>query len=218
MHRIGMRWFQELLKRRRRRVPEALVFLLAVIPAAAYAGCEAPSVSSPDAKVVSERNPRIEWGAVPGATGYRMRLLSRVPDGRILAAHDTVLSVPGFLAPRPLADLRAKVTVRIHSVCGAQISKEAVTAFAIDTSATCVIGEISAVAAVGKAELTWRPVGSATTYQIRIFSLDGKLLSSNDTRTPQAQVDLRGRDAVVSVRPVCAGGLGDAAYRTLAAD
>ena len=191
---------------------------MAVIPAAAYAGCEAPTVSSPHAKVVSERNPRIEWGAVPGATGYRMRLLSRVPDGRILAAHDTVLSVPGFLAPRPLANLRAKVTVRIHTVCGAQISKEAVTAFAIDTSRTCVLGEISAVATFGKADLTWRPIGNATTYQVRAFTLEGKLLSSNDARTPQAQVDLRGLDAVVSVRPVCTGGLGDAVYRTIAAD
>lgn len=202
----------------RRRALVAFSLVMLTHPPAAYALCDAPVVTTPLSQVVSERNPRIEWKAVRGATAYRMRLLSRIPDGRILAAHDTVLAVPGFLAPRPLAELRAKVIVRINAVCGVEASRDTVSAFAIDTSASCAIGEVSAVADIGKAELAWQPAVGAKNYEVRAFTMDGTLLSSTDTRETRARVDLRGHSAVVSVRPACPSGRGDAIYRTIAAD
>ena len=173
---------------------------------------------APADQIVTERQPRIAWSEVAGATGYRIRLLSRVPNGRIIAAHDSVIAATSFLAPQPLAEQGAKVTLRVNALCGGEASAETVAWFAIDTSPKCVLGELSAEAAAGKASLKWRAVEGALGYEVRAFALDGNFLASQETRLPAAQVELRGRGVVVSVRPSCAGGLGEAVYRTVAAD
>jgi hypothetical protein len=90
---------------------------------------------------------------VRDANAYRVRVQSRVPDGRVLAFHDSVVSTTEFVPPRPLAEHRAKVTVRLNAVCGAETSAETVSTFAIDTSALCQQGDIEADAAGAKAGL-----------------------------------------------------------------
>jgi hypothetical protein len=175
-------------------------------------------MQSPLEQVISERQALLAWTPVAGATGYRVRLLSRVPNGRIVASHDTMLSEPRFMPPQPLAEQLAKVAVRVNAICGKETSADSVSSFIIDTSPTCVMREVSAAAAAGKVALQWPAVAGAVRYDVRAYAVvDGQLVASQETRTPGVQLDLKGQSAVVSVRPECASGLGEAAYRVVAA-
>lgn len=176
------------------------------------AACEAPRKVFEDGTVTEQARPRLEWTAVKGASGYRVRLQSRVPNGRVVAASDTVVSTPAYLPPQPLTEQRAKVTVRVKAICARKESAETVSWFLIDTSAMCRLGEVSLEARA----LRWEPVVGAKAYEVRSYRLeDGRLIASQETRTTEAKLELR-EGAVVGVRPVCEGGLGEAVYRVVA--
>ncbi len=183
----------------------------------AHAACDAPQLTLPDAHRLADRQPRLTWKNVAQATAYRVWLQSRVPDGLVIAAHDTVVVAPEFLAPRPLTEHRAKVTVRLRAVCGSEVSEESVFSFLIDTSPVCELGEVETSLESGKASLKWRPVAGARSYEVRAYRLvDGALLASQETRDAAMQMSLR-ESAVVSVRPACSAGFGEAVYRVVAA-
>jgi hypothetical protein len=190
-----------------------LVLLWAVWGGAGLA-CDTPQKVLPeDASAVTEGRPRLTWRIVDGATGYRVRMQSRVPEGRVIAAADTVVKTPTYLPPQPLADRHSKVTMRVNAICGKETSAETVSWFLIDTTANCRLGEVKGSTA---ASLAWEAVEGARNYEVRAHRLsDGLLLASLETRTPAAKLELR-EAAVVSVRPACAGGSGEAVYRVLA--
>lgn len=188
------------------------------LPGVARAVCALPEPALPAEGVVADKQPPITWKPVQGATAYRVRVLSRVPNGRIVASHDTVVASTSFLSPQPLAEDHAKVTARISAICGAETSAESVFTFTIDTTSTCRLGEVDASAAGAKASVKWGAVKGAAAYEVRAFSMDGSFLSALETRTPAAQVDLPRPGAVVSVRPLCASGMGEAVYRVVVAD
>jgi len=185
---------------------------------AALAECAAPERALPVEDVVADKQALIAWKPVQGASAYRVRVLSRVPNGRIVASHDTVVTSQSFLSPQPLAEDHAKVTARISAICGPETGAESVFAFTIDATSACRLDAISAEPAGAKANVKWLAVKGAATYEVRAFSLDGSFLSAQETRLPAAQVELPRPGAVVSVRPVCASGLGEAVYRTLVAE
>jgi hypothetical protein len=194
----------------------AAIALTAGLPA--LAECEPPRFPLKESAATLDKQPQIAWQATQGATAYRVRLQSRVPNGRVVASHDTMVTTTSFRPPQPLTEHRAKVTVRLNAVCGAETSAESVSWFLIDTSAGCRIGEINAKAAAGKARLDWKAVPEAQTYDVRVHALgDGRTIAARETRTPVAEIELR-EAAVVSVRPACAAGLGEAVYRVVAAD
>jgi hypothetical protein len=189
-------------------------FLLRAGPV--FAQCGSPSMAAIAGRVTTEKQPRIDWAAVSKANAYRVHLQSRGPEGRVVSVHDTVVKAPTFLPPQSLAEHHAKVTVRVSAVCGSETSAEAVSWFLIDTSPTCRLGEMSAVADAGTASLRWQPVAGAVSYEVRAYGLlDGRLMASQETRAPEAKLGLSD-GAVVSVRPACASGLGEAVYRVLA--
>jgi hypothetical protein len=167
---------------------------------------------------VTERRVQFAWAPVLGATGYRVRVQSRVANGHVVALHDAMVTSPAFRAPQPLAEHRAKVTVRLSAICGAETSAESVSWFVIDTSAGCRLDDVAVSAAGGKARLAWKAVPGAQTYDVRAHALtDGRLIASDETRSLLIQMALK-ESAVVSVRPRCVGGDGEAVYRVVAAD
>lgn len=197
------------------RLVAVVVFLLPLI---ANGECRRPNLDLPKGSSIPDKQSSLVWRPIPGATAYRVRLLSRVPNGRIVASHDTVVSEPQFHPPQPLAEHHAKVVVRLNAICGKETSADSVSSFVIDTSPTCVLGDVDAAVAGGRMNLKWAPVAGATNYEVRAYAVgDGKLLASQEARTPGAQLDLRGAAAVVSVRPSCTTGLGEAVYRVVAA-
>jgi hypothetical protein len=157
--------------------------------ALAAADCEPPRADIARAATTLVTKPAIAWTPVQGATSYRVRIQSRIPNGRVLAQHDVVVNEPRFFPPQPLADHRAKVTVRLAAICGKEASAESVSWFVIDASAACS-GE-------GRVEN-------------RAYALtDGRLITKQESRTiPHVQ----------SARPLCAGARGEAAYRVTAGD
>jgi hypothetical protein len=195
-----------------------LAALALALSGTALGACVPPERGAPREAVVADRQALIAWKPVEGATAYRVRVLSRVPNGRIVVSHDTVVAATQFVSPQPLADDRAKVTARISAVCGAETSAETVFSFTIDATATCRLGELGAEVQGARAALKWTAVKGAASYEVRTFSLDGAFVSAQETRAAAAQVELQGPGAVVSVRPTCASGLGEAVYRVLAAE
>jgi hypothetical protein len=177
------------------------------------AACEPPTLATGSP---TDKHPRLTWSVVEGATSYRVRVQSRIPDGRVLATHDTVVKAPEFRSPQPLAEHRAKVTVRLNAVCGAETSADSVSIFMIDTSALCKLGEVDAAFEAGMATLKWQPVAGARSYEVRAHALDGRFLVAQETRDAALRVALK-ETAVLSVRPACAAGLGEAVYRVVAA-
>jgi hypothetical protein len=178
--------------------------------------CETPRLEFPGGEL-SATQPRLAWTRVPQASAYRVRVQSRVPDGRVIAAHDTVVNAPMFLLPRPIAEHRAKVTVRLSALCGSETSAESVSSFVIDTSPTCKLGGLEATLDAGKARVKWPALSGARSYEVRAYRLlDGRLLASQETREAGIELALA-EPAVVSVRPACGAGLGEALYRVVAA-
>ena len=185
---------------------------------AASAGCDAPNHAIANAALTAQKQLQLAWAPVPGATGYRLRLLSRVPNGKIIASHDTGVVAPRFLPPQSLAEHRAKASIRVSAICGDEISTESASWFVIDTSPTCKLEDLEATAVGGKARLHWKPVTGAQIYDVRAHALgDGRLIASREAQSPSAQLELR-EAAVISVRPNCTSGLGEAVYRVVAAD
>jgi hypothetical protein len=182
-----------------------------LLPFCAWASCDPPRLAQP--KSLSDRQPRLEWKAVTGASAYRVQVLSRVPNGRIVASHDAVVAATSFLPPRPLAEQHAKVTVRVRAVCGAEESTDASTTFLIDTAVACRLEDLI----VDNGALKWPAVPGAMVYEVRTYSLDGALVSTHETRTPGWAPGLK-RSGMVGVRPVCRAGAGETLYRVVAAD
>lgn len=201
----------------RRRFGNALAAIALALPGATLAVCAPPERAVPVQDSVADRQTPIAWKAVPGATGYRVRVQSRVPNGRIVASYDTIVASTSFVSPQPFAEDHAKVTARISAICGSEASAESVFAFVVDATSTCRLQEISAETAGTKTTVKWPAVSGAASYELRVFSLEGALVSVRETRAPAAQVELKQPGAVLSVRPACASGLGEAVYRIVGA-
>lgn len=153
--------------------------------AIAGGACESPAPGLAQGAEVQDTKPQVTWPPVQGATAYRVRLESRIPNGRVIARHDAVVNEPRFVPPQPLADHRAKVTVRLTAICGKQTSAESVSWFTIDTAAAC----------------------REEQDEVRAHALtDGRLIGAQDARTTAH---------VQSTRPLCAGGWGEATYRAI---
>jgi hypothetical protein len=191
------------------------LLVMAVSSSNVFASCAMPKPLRLHGQTLADAKPRLAWDTVTGATEYRVRLQSRVPNGKVISSHDTIVSSSSFVPPLPLAEHHAKVVVRLNAICGKEASAESVSSFVIDTSSTCILGGFDAGVAGGKANLKWAPVSGATSYEVRAYAIpDGKLIASHEARTPAAQLDLRGA-AVVSVRPSCTTGYGEAVYRVV---
>lgn len=202
----------------RRHLGAAVASALAANSSAVVAVCEAPRTVLPGGAVIAQKQAEVAWMPVQGATAYRLRLQSRIPNGRVVASHDTTVTTPLFRPPQPLAEQRAKVTVRLSAVCGAETSAESTSWFLIDTSAGCRLGDVAASSAGGRARIGWKAVPGAQAYDVRAHALtDGRLIASEETRSSSVQVALK-EAAVVSVRPRCTSGEGEAVYRVVAAD
>jgi hypothetical protein len=188
--------------------------------AAAEAACEVPGTLLPSAgTTIEEVRPQISWRAAAGASAYRLKVLARIPNGRVVGSYDTVVKSTSFLLPGPLGEERAKVMVRVSAMCGAEASAETVASFDIDTTAGCRLGEVQAKREGERVLLQWQPVAGAKIYEMRANSLaDGGLIASAEARGTSGTLTLKGKSAVVSVQPACAGGAGEAVYRVVAAD
>ena len=67
--------------------------LTQAMPGAAAEPCAVAEIISPSqGSFVAQPRPPIEWRALPGVSRYRVQLESRVPEGRVLASIDSVVT------------------------------------------------------------------------------------------------------------------------------
>ena len=191
-----------------------IVGVLVGVPTVRAACNLATPISNGDSNY--EKQPRFTWEAVSPAEEYRLQVRARVPEGRVLASYDLIVRDTVFRSPRPLAEHKVKAVVRLHPICGGNAGAESVAEFVIDTSAACELGSISARAIDGTATVGWRAVPGASRYLVRAHALvDGHLIASQDTRAVRTRIAVGESGAVVSVRPACESGLGEAVYRVV---
>jgi len=127
----------------------------------------------------------IAWGATSGATAYRIRVQTRIPNGRVLAEHDATARELSVSLSQALTRRRVKISVRLIAICAKETSAETVSWFAIDTSLTCT-----------------KPRTEKRVYAV----FDGRLLPAGKARTiPHVE----------STRLICGKTRSEATYRVV---
>ncbi len=176
--------------------------------------CGSPRITEPAGDVISERVPEIRWTEVSGAEYYRVRVESRVPEGRTLVSLDAQVSTARFKPPQPLAEHRASVRVTVTAHCpGGSVSSDEqhIGRFRIDTSPSCVLnGPISAVSKAGDLDLTWQAPEEALAYTVALYTPEnGILIGQFDARVPHLRMRLPVVGRVgVAIQPQCRSGKG----------
>jgi hypothetical protein len=181
----------------------------------AFAVCAVPRLIVPTERRTADIRPAIRWSAVDGASGYALKVQSRVPEGQIVASLDVVVAETHFVPPTALTDERAKVTVSVAARCKDGASAASSDWFLIDATAACPSpSRVSITLDNGRGVVAWPQSAGAALYEVRLHApLDGRALKVLETREPHAL--LEGEltvGAVVSVRPRCAQAFGEPAF------
>jgi hypothetical protein len=178
----------------------------------AHADCATPRLIAPAGRITVDPRPAIRWSAVAGATGYVLRVQSRVPEGPQRAAFDVAVTDTEFIPPAALAEERAKVTVRVAARCAGGVGAAASGWFLIDATAACPSPRAVRIThGQGYATAEWAPASGVAHYEVRLHAAtDGSVLKALETREPRARLDGDLPDgAVLSVRPRCANTFGE---------
>ena len=157
----------------------------------------------------------LQWAPAPGATGYRVRLVSRVPEGGVIVSLDTLTTAPSFDPPQPLTDLGAIVRFTVAARCGAETGPETSLRFFIDTRLGCpAVADPAAEPNAAGPRLHWKPVEGAERYEVLAYAAkDGRLLGRGETREPLFALPSSGDGpAMAAVRPRCRDGYGPFAF------
>ena len=199
-------------------VPGPVVNFRVFSVAAAFAGvvlglsaqaaedCPRADLLEPAAQTISDSRPTLVWQPLPGVSRYRLRLQSRVPEGEIKAAIDTLVDGTQFTPPRPLADHRAVVKLLVTVACDAPPSLDTGRRIFIDTGLSCRMAPLELDEGTGL--WSWPQVSGAVGYDVYRYAMpDGRLLSREETPRPTSfSIDSA---VVVAVRARCANGYSD---------
>lgn len=184
--------------------------------ASAAQQCRDPEVISPAHDGTdSSLRPAIAWEAVPGVANYRLRLTSRLPEGRSFATIDTLVSGTRFVPPQALGEGFAVVRFSVTSQCpAAMVPAQAPAAehrFYIDARPACAVGGLQVDAQTRR--IAWTPTAGATRYEVYGYDpVDGRLLFKLETREPHASPTPAADPAVIAVRAQCGEVLGQPSY------
>jgi hypothetical protein len=182
--------------------------------------CEPTKVLRPvRGEVIADARPVIAWGPLPGAKSYRVQLEARVPEGRMLATIDTVVSATTFSPPQPLTDYRAAVKVRVTAECptaGFDALREQPAWFFVDTALACAAPtDLRFDAATSTLE--WRGGGAAQRYEVFVYAgAEGALKHRGEALASRAVLPRGLKSGVAAVRPRCANGYGAMAFLPIA--
>jgi len=184
-------------------------------PRPATGGCAPTEITAPAADAtLADTRPVITWRPVPGATAYRVRVQSRVPEGAVITDLDTLATAPRFAPPQPLTDHRAIVRVTVTPDCGDAAETAAPVPghrFFIDTRLACPAAtDLQVQRDAKRARLTWTPPPGAVRYEVLAFGAeDWRLQGRGETRDAAfALPDAGSKPAVAALRVRCSAGFG----------
>ena len=173
--------------------------------------CEEALIQAPPARsTVAEAQPAVRWEPLAGVTTYRVEVESRIPEGRVLVALDTMVTGTSSRPPRPLTDFRAAVKLRVSAGCPADDGsalREKGAWFLVDTSSLCPFPDPLTLSPDRRwLELT--PVTGALRYDVSLRETDGEPRAEGQTKESRYALPAEGRPFVAIVRPYCPTGFG----------
>jgi len=195
----------------------ALVCLLPypVEAASALDACGPVIVIEPHARKIIDNRPNLAWEPIPGASAYRVKLDSRIPEGEKVFSAEVQVSATSFLPAKALTESRAHVQATITPICGMGDGTPTIYQFDIDTASACDNdSNIRISNAGGKRQLLWAGPKSAQSHNIWVYAVDtGKLLSNTEVSETSWMLpdDLAG-PAIIAIRPKCATSQGIFSY------
>lgn len=191
------------------------IFMALCAAGAAHANCAAPKLLSPTGGGTAETRPAIRWSAVEGAQSYALKLVSRAPEGRLIASFDVVVPGMQFTPPSALAEGQAKVRVSVAARCSGVLGAPLQAWFLIDAAVACPApADLRLLLESGREQAQWSAVVGATTYELALHAaMDGRVLRLLESREARLLLDSPlPAGAVLSLRPRCGRVLGDAVF------
>lgn len=183
--------------------------------------CLSPELTHPNATTISEGRVRLEWKPVAGATAYLLWLESRVPEGRVLATHETQTATTFWVSPEALTEGRVILKGNIKTLCGGEASNHSGTfRFPIDLARECVLGSAPTIKSNLEGMLIqWGALASSREYAVEIRSaMDGHLFSTSTAYRPGTPLKSLPKGVwIVGVKPRCGAIWGNAKHVTVAA-
>ena len=192
------------------------IVLVCLLPYSAEAAsppnaCGPVVVIEPHAPKISDSRPNLAWEPMPGASAYRVKLDSRIPEGEKVFSAEVQVSTTSFLPAKALTESRAHVRATITPICGTADGIPTIYQFDIDTAPACgTDSNIRISNADGKRQLLWAGPKSAQSHNLWVYAVDtGKLLSNAEVSESSWMFpgDLAG-PAIIAIRPKCAAGQG----------
>jgi hypothetical protein len=177
--------------------------------------CGPATLTEPVKTKIDNNRPNISWQPVAGASAYRIKLESRVPEGEKVFSAEIQVTAPNFLPAKPLTESRAHVRAAITTICGNTEGPTAIYQFDIDTAPACGADSNVRFSKEGDVrQLRWVGPKSAQSHNVWVYAVDtGKLLSNAEVTEPRwvLPADLSG-PAVIATRPKCPSGQGMFSY------
>lgn len=177
--------------------------------------CGAVTVTEPSSTKIDNNHPHIAWRPVSGASAYRIKLESRIPEGEKVFSAEVQLTAPNFFPAKPLTESRAHVRAAITPICGSREGAPTIYQFDIDTGAACgTDSDITLGRDGGKRQLRWVAPKSAQSHNVWVYAMDsGKLLSNAEVIEARwVFPDELASPAIIAIRPKCASGQGRFSY------
>lgn len=184
--------------------------------------CDQPRVIFPATATISDAQPEIQWTAVAGASHYHVRLVSRVPEGKVLVSLDTRATGTSLKPPQSLTDAKARVLVTVQAYCGDRASSISDPTqgglFSVDVTPHCAQPTSIRTDGQGKDRvIVWQATAKAQSYQVNTYSVaSGALVAQQEVREPRAHFhSVDGSALIVMVRPRCGASWGEAVYQAI---
>jgi hypothetical protein len=200
-----------------RNLATRLLFAIFLVPATAQAACTVQTLVEPaKGQVLQHRQPTLRWGGKSSDT-FRLQVAALLPEARILASYDVMVSGTEFTLPAALPFERAAVKVLISQGCDALEAQDLHGQgawFFVDLRGGCSIERQSFDYRRG--QLTWKSVAAARSYKVRLFKGEDQSgaaavplqeIFSAEPEVSFPGLGTRGRhdDLIATVQPVCEG-------------
>ncbi|EXI66586.1 MAG: hypothetical protein AW08_02491 [Candidatus Accumulibacter adjunctus] len=187
------------------------------LPALAGPTCADPAIIAPAARSTqSSLRPTIVWQAVAGVSSYRLKLVSREPEGQTFLTIDTLVSDTRFTPPQALGNGYSLVTLRVASECPERAAAVPASSrehrFLIDASSACAVTGL--VLEPDGRRIRRAATGTAERYEVFAYDpTDGRLLLRQETSAPTLLTPMAGASPVIAaVRAHCGDVVGRPAY------
>ena len=193
--------------------------VLAAVPPPEASACETAQLllPQPHATVRSAAPVLFNWAAVAGATGYRVRIAARVPEGRALGRLDTRVQHPPVLLPESMrGEPLAKVAFELETECGTQVSPVLAAEIVLEQAQPCTLPAAASVQ-YRDGRLTWPAHAASQAYEVCVTGNTGALTCARPATVELALTPDQQPPLLVSIAPVCAGVAGTPRFSVLPA-